>query len=577
MAKFVLFLTLLISIVFKNYAEFQVFYDWTVSYSKRAPLGVEKQVIVINDQFPGPLLNATTNDVVSVNIRNNLNEPFLLTWNGVQLRRNSWQDGVQGTNCPIKPGQNWTYNFQVKDQIGSFFYFPSLLLQKAGGGYGPIRINNRNVVPIPFPQPYQDYDILIADWYNSDHRDLRALLEGGNSFPKPDGILINGLGPYQASFNFQPGAQYRLRISNVGQKTSLNFRIEDHLLLLVETEGSYTLQQYYSSLDIHVGQSYSVLVTAKAQSESKSYYMVASSRFNGLPELSGIAIIRYPHSQRAPLGPLPQGPLPNDFGFSLDQALSIRWDLSVGAARPNPQGSYRYGSINITRTLHLKNGVILNDNKLRYTINGLSFIYPNTPLKLADYYRIQDVQLGVVGDRPEETSPTLGTFVIDAFYHDYVHVVFSNPREELQSWHIDGYNFFVVGMGNGVWNESKMASYNMVDAVSRSTVQVYPNSWTAILINLDNRGMWNLRSQVAENWYLGQELYIRVKGVGEEDPFNIPIRDELPIPSNAILSTLFSIFCSFFFFLFLFLFFFVFFIFFLKNGENKKDEEEKKN
>lgn len=90
--------------------------------------------------------------------------------NGVQLRRNSWQDGVQGTNCPILPGQNWTYHFQVKDQIGSFFYFPSLHFQKAAGGFGAIRVNNRAVIPIPFSLPYQDFDVLIGDWYNADYQ-----------------------------------------------------------------------------------------------------------------------------------------------------------------------------------------------------------------------------------------------------------------------------------------------------------------------------------------------------------------------------------------------------------------------
>ncbi|RHN79048.1 putative multicopper oxidase, type 3 [Medicago truncatula] len=27
---------------------------------------------------------------------------------GVQMRRNSWQDGVLGTNCPIPSKSNWT-------------------------------------------------------------------------------------------------------------------------------------------------------------------------------------------------------------------------------------------------------------------------------------------------------------------------------------------------------------------------------------------------------------------------------------------------------------------------------------
>lgn len=513
-----------------------LFFDWTVSYATFFPLGVPKQVIVINDQFPGPLLNATTNDVVTVNIHNNLTDPFLMTWNGVQQRMNSWQDGVQETNCPILPGQNWTYSFQIKDQIGSFFYFPSLLLQKAAGGYGPIRVNNRLVIPVPFERPHEEIDVLIGDWYIKDHRVMRASLDDGFSLPVPDGILINGLGPNEATFQFVPGTTYRLRISNVGLKTSLNFRIQDHVLQLVETEGSYTLKQYYSSLDIHVGQSYSVLVTAKNETEPKSYYVVASSRFT-FPELVGVGIIRYSGSTEDPVGPLPKGPFPYDYGFSVEQARSIRWDLAAGAARPNPQGSFHYGSINVTRELRLRNYVNMIGGKLRYTVNGISFVHPDTPLKLADYFQLSGVFVpGTIPDTPPVYSsfPAFGTSVIDATYHDYVHIVFENPLPFLQTWHSDGYNFFVVGMDFGVWDESMRATYNMIDAVSRSTVQVYPYSWTAILMKLDSRGMWNLRSQNAENWYLGQELYIRVKGVGEEDPTKISPRDEYPIPSNVI-------------------------------------------
>lgn len=40
--------------------------------------------------------------------------------------------------------------------------------------------------------------------------------------------------------------------------------------------------------------------------------------------------------------------------------------------------------------------------------------------------------------------------------------------------------------------------------------KVYPMSWTSILVSLDNKGMWNLRSQIWSRRYLGQELYVRV-------------------------------------------------------------------
>ena len=85
------------------------------------------------------------------------------------MRRNSWQDGVLGTNCPIPSKWNWTYQFQVKDQIGSYFYFPSLGFQRASGGFGPFVINNRNIIPIPFAQPDGDIVILIGDWFTQTH------------------------------------------------------------------------------------------------------------------------------------------------------------------------------------------------------------------------------------------------------------------------------------------------------------------------------------------------------------------------------------------------------------------------
>lgn len=88
---------------------------------------------------------------------------------GIQQRRSSWQDGVLGTNCPIPPKWNWTYNFQVKDQVGSFFYFPSLHFQRASGGFGGFIINNRAVIPVPFDTPEGDITVTIGDWYTRNH------------------------------------------------------------------------------------------------------------------------------------------------------------------------------------------------------------------------------------------------------------------------------------------------------------------------------------------------------------------------------------------------------------------------
>lgn len=47
----------------------------------------------------------------------------------------------------------------------------------------------------------------------------------------------------------------------MSESTSLNFRIQNHNLLLSEIEGGYTVQQNYTNVDIHTGQPYSFLVT----------------------------------------------------------------------------------------------------------------------------------------------------------------------------------------------------------------------------------------------------------------------------------------------------------------------------
>lgn len=519
-------------------------YQFVVSYITASPLGVPQQVIAINGKFPGPTINSTTNNNVVVNVRNKLDEGLLLTWNGIQQRRSSWQDGVLGTNCPIPPKWNWTYQFQVKDQIGSFFYFPSLNFQRAAGGYGGFIINNRDIIPVPFATPDGDFTIMIADWYTRNHSDLRRTLNGGKELGMPDGVLINGKGPYRynttlvpdgidyETINVHPGKTYRFRVHNVGISTSLNFRIQNHNLLMAETEGSYTVQQNYTSLDIHVGQSYSFLVTMD-QNASSDYYIVASARFVNeslWQRVTGVAILRYSNSKGKASGPLPDPP--NDMydkTFSMNQARSIRWNVSASGARPNPQGSFRYGSINVTEVYVLRNKPpVTIDGKTRTTLSGISFVNPSTPIRLADAYNVKGVYKLDFPSEPLTGTPKMSTSIINGTYRGFMEIILQNNDTKVQSYHLDGYAFFVVGMDYGEWTENSRGTYNKWDGIARSTTQVFPGAWTSILISLDNVGAWNLRTDNLDSWYLGQETYIRVVNPEATN------KTEFPVPDNAL-------------------------------------------
>lgn len=133
-------------------------------------------------------------------------------------------------------------------------------------------------------------------------------------------------------FCFRSGKTYRVRVHNVGISTSLNFRIQSHYMLLAETEGHYTVMQNFTDFDIHVGQSYSFLVTMD-QNASTDYYIVASARFVNeslWQKVTGVAILHYSNSKGPATGPLPDPP--NDFydkERSMNQARSVRFVLKA--------------------------------------------------------------------------------------------------------------------------------------------------------------------------------------------------------------------------------------------------------
>ncbi|KAD6795960.1 hypothetical protein R6Q59_012203 [Mikania micrantha] len=500
------------------------YYTWTVTYGTASPLGVQQQVILINGQFPGPQLDVVTNDNIILNLINELDQPFLLTWNGIKQRKNSWQDGVLGTNCPIPPNSNFTYKFQAKDQIGSYTYFPSTAMHKAAGGFGAINVYARPRIPVPYATPARDFSLLIGDWYKSNHKALQQSLDSGSSLPFPDGLLVNG--KTSTTINGDQGKTYMFRISNVGLSTSFNFRIEGHKMKLVEVEGSNVVQNIYDSLDVHVGQSVSILVTL--DQPPRGYRIAASTRFYK-QTLIVLSELIYTNSQTSVSGPIPAGPT-DQVDWSMQQARTFRWNLTSNAARPNPQGSFHYGTITPTRTIVLSNTANQINGKARYAVNGVSYVNPDTPLKLADYFNISGIySTNTIQASPNGGDPFLATSVMPASLHDFLEIVFQNNEDTLQSWHLDGYDFWPVGFGSGQWSEASRKSYNLVDALTRHTVQVYPKSWSVIYVSLDNQGMWNLRSAMWERQYLGQQFYLRVYNQVKS------LANEYDIPSNVLL------------------------------------------
>ncbi|KAF7826864.1 L-ascorbate oxidase-like protein [Senna tora] len=170
----------------------------------------------------------------------------------------------------------------------------------------------------------------------------------------PNGVLINGKnakgdGKDEVVYTMKAGKTYKYRFCNVGIKNTINVKFQNHPMKLIEMERSHTIQNNYESLDIHVGQCFTVLVTA--DKEPKDYYLVASTSFYKSTVI-GKVVIRYKNGKGHASPELPEAPV--GWACSLNHFHTFRWNLTTGAARPSPQGSYKYGSIPINMTIKLQ-------------------------------------------------------------------------------------------------------------------------------------------------------------------------------------------------------------------------------
>ncbi|XP_052107565.1 L-ascorbate oxidase homolog [Arachis duranensis] len=205
------------------------------------------------------------------------------------------------------------------------------------------------------------------------------------------------------------------------------------------------------------------------QANKKDYYIVVSTRFTGRVLIT-TAILHYSDLNAHLSTTLFLGPT-LDIASSLYQTKTIHYNRECAyyikwtKAKPTKIIPLQTNQTNKNHN----SGKVCSFHKWKteYTVNGMSYVAPNTPLKLADYFNITGVFS--VGTIP--TSPLKDTN-----------------------------NAYFQTFSSGRWTPQSIAHYNLRDAVCRCTTQVYPKSWTEIYVALDNVGMWNLRS---ENWRIG--------------------------------------------------------------------------
>lgn len=101
-------------------------YEWVITDITANPDGVFRPMMVINGQFPGPMILCNEGDKIVVNVVNQAKNATSIHWHGLFQNGTNWNDGTVGiTQCPIASGESFRYEFTVKGQAGSCeFSFP---------------------------------------------------------------------------------------------------------------------------------------------------------------------------------------------------------------------------------------------------------------------------------------------------------------------------------------------------------------------------------------------------------------------------------------------------------------------
>ena len=129
-----------------------------------------RNIILVNDRFPGPTLEIMEGSEISVKVINQLQfEGISIHWHGIHLLNNVWMDGVPYlTQCPILPRQSFMYRFRANP--GTHFYHSHNELQRLDGLFGGLIVHRQDELGL---MPY--LTAVLSDWFPVPSTDLQII------------------------------------------------------------------------------------------------------------------------------------------------------------------------------------------------------------------------------------------------------------------------------------------------------------------------------------------------------------------------------------------------------------------
>ncbi|ETS76962.1 hypothetical protein PFICI_10836 [Pestalotiopsis fici W106-1] len=480
-------------------------YDFHIKAGQIAPDGYLKDVLLVNDQYPGPLIEANWGDTIQVTVHNDLEEGTALHWHAFLQKETPWQDGVPGiTQCPIAPGACFTYTF-VADSYGTSWYHSHYSAQYADGILGPIIVHGHPTVPY-------DIDlgpIMLSDLYHVPYTTVLEHLfdEDFAVVTKPaNNNLINGrnswnctlkdLGddtPCQSNaplseFRLTPGKKHRLRILNVGGSAIQKFSLDGHKLQVIAHDFVPVLPYEVEFLTLGVGQRADVIVEALANGTG-TYTMRATippAPCANSVDHDATALVHYGNTTST------FSNSSSEAWPSFIEALGVcdglpTEEITPWYAIPAPEAPATTQIINVTLAQNETGQYLFYMDNSSFRVNY------NHPVLL-----LSNLGNNSYPDDPEWNVYNFGS-------NNSIRIVMYNNAIRTHPIHLHGHNFFVEAVGLGEWDGHVDHPEN---PVRRDTAMLPQGGYMVISFNADNPGAWPLHCHVA--WHVSSGFYVTV-------------------------------------------------------------------
>ncbi|TWU77152.1 hypothetical protein ED733_008425 [Metarhizium rileyi] len=493
-------------------------YHWTISDAELNPDGVYRPMILINNQFPGPLIECNEGDAIMINIENKAVNATSIHFHGLFQNGTNWMDGTVGvTQCPIAPNSNFTYLFDVRGQSGTYWYHAHHTAQASDGLLGPVVIHSKDELALQELGYAADRVIMVQDHYHNTTAELLMDYlqpDKENDEPVPDSALINGHGVRDCDdlkgwhcdssntsnpiFDLTAGQRHRLRFINVGAFAEFQIQIDQHPFYITEVDGTDVHPEPFHRLNILPAQRYSIIIDTNVTT-SEAYWLRArmvthcfATRNPHLqPEIRGI--IRYISPSSTPLITNPQS---KDWSAAIE---TICRDLNTSALRP----VHHISPPPADDFVVLRANFMIGAWRLARGFFNESTWHANATHP--SLHRFLDA-------KPEVTS--LGAplainnkafdkdkdFVLQTKGIRTVDISINNFDDGAHPFHLHGHKFFLIAQARSGYppTAATLDRYlqehgGMPDnPLRRDTVTVEAYSWAIVRVVLDNPGIWTL-------------------------------------------------------------------------------------